>query len=99
MPHEIVNLRSVVQGPEPVVNAEILAKGTADASAASLGKTTIYADGADWQAGIYDRSKLKSGNKIAGPAVVMQMDTTTLILPGHSGEVDAVGNILIRPNA
>ncbi len=99
VPHEIVNLRSVVQGPEPVVNAEILAKGTADASAASLGKTTIYADGADWQAGIYDRSKLKSGNKIAGPAVVMQMDTTTLILPGHSGEVDAVGNILIRPNA
>jgi N-methylhydantoinase A len=29
----------------------------------------------------------------------MQMDTTTLILPGHTGEVDAVGNILIRPNA
>jgi N-methylhydantoinase A len=27
------------------------------------------------------------------------MDTTTLILPGHTGEVDAVGNILIRPNA
>jgi hypothetical protein len=25
------------------------------------------------------------------------MDTTTLILPGHAGEVDAFGNILIRP--
>jgi len=99
VPHEIVNLRTIVQGPEPVVHAETLAKGSADASAASLGKTTIYADGKDWQAGIYDRAKLKSGNKIAGPAVVMQMDTTTLILPGHSGEVDAVGNILIRPNA
>jgi N-methylhydantoinase A len=82
-----------------VVQAESLAKGSADASAASLGKTTIYADGKDWQAGIYDRAKLQSGNKLAGPAVVMQMDTTTLILPGHSGEVDAVGNILIRPNA
>lgn len=99
VPHEIVNLRTIVQGPEPVVQAESLAKGSADASAASLGKTTIYADGKDWQAGIYDRAKLQSGNKLAGPAVVMQMDTTTLILPGHSGEVDAVGNILIRPNA
>jgi len=27
------------------------------------------------------------------------MDTTTLILPGHAGEVDAVANILIRPNS
>jgi hypothetical protein len=25
------------------------------------------------------------------------MDSTTLILPDHDGEVDTVGNILIRP--
>jgi hypothetical protein len=27
----------------------------------------------------------------------MQMDTTTLVLPGHTGVVDDFGNILIRP--
>jgi hypothetical protein len=26
------------------------------------------------------------------------MDTTSLILPGHTGTIDAVGNILIRPD-
>ena len=48
-------------------------------------------------AGIYDRAKLKAGNLIAGPAMVVEMDATTLILPDYVGEVDAVGNILIRP--
>ncbi len=99
VPHEIVNLRAVVQGPQLGVLAEGLGMGSADCSEAKLGTTSIYADGADWKAGIYDRSRLKSGNRLLGPAVIMQMDTTTLILPGHAGEVDAVGNILIRPNA
>ncbi len=48
---------------------------------------------------IYDRSKLKPGNKIAGPAIVTEMDSTSLILPGHVGYVDTVGNILIWPTA
>ncbi|CAB1369548.1 5-oxoprolinase [Denitratisoma oestradiolicum] len=97
-PHELVNLRAVVLGREPVVEAEALATGNADASAARIEETRIYADGA-WHSGhIYDRNKLKSGNAVAGPAIVAQMDTTTLILPGYTGTVDRVGNILIRPN-
>jgi N-methylhydantoinase A len=35
---------------------------------------------------------------LEGPAIVTEMDSTTLILPGHSGEVDTFGNILVRPN-
>ncbi len=42
---------------------------------------------------------LRAGHRVPGPAIVTQMDTTTLILPGHAGEVDAYGNILIRPEA
>jgi len=40
---------------------------------------------------------LLAGNVIAGPAIVTQLDSTTLILPGHDGEIDDLGNILIRP--
>ena len=47
---------------------------------------------------IYDRAKLKAGNRIPGPAVVMEMDSTTVILPGHTGVVDRFGNILINPD-
>lgn len=97
-PHEVVNLRAVVQGPETLVKAEQLKRGGADAKAAIMEQTTLFVDGKDHPANIYDRAKLLAGNRIPGPAIVSQMDTTTLILPGHTGEVDAVGNILIRPN-
>jgi len=57
----------------------------------------IFADG-DWQdATIYQRDLLRAGNIIVGPAIVTQLDSTTLILPGHAGEIDDLGNILIRP--
>ena len=60
---------------------------------------TIDVDGKDQKATLYDRSKTKSGNVIRGPAIVLQMDTTTLILPGHIGTVDDFGNIMITPEA
>ena len=34
---------------------------------------------------------------IAGPAIVLEMDSTTVILPDHVGTVDEFGNILITP--
>ena len=45
---------------------------------------------------IYDRSKLRRGDVIPGPAIVIEMDATTLIETGCVGTVDAVGNILIN---
>jgi N-methylhydantoinase A len=42
---------------------------------------------------------LKQGNVIKGPAIVLEMDATTVVLPGHSGRVDKFGNILITPDA
>jgi N-methylhydantoinase A len=54
-------------------------------------------DGAEQAAAIYDRSKLRAGDRIVGPAVVVEMDSTTLIETRHIATVDAVGNILINP--
>ena len=59
----------------------------------------IDRDDSDQEATIYDRSKLKAGNRVAGPAIVVEMDSTALIQPGHTGEVDGFGNILIRPDS
>jgi N-methylhydantoinase A len=95
--HELVGLRAVVQGAEKsFVNASSDAGGE-DSSAARLQETRIYADGA-WREGhIYDRSKLVPGNRVSGPAIVLEMDATSVILPGHVGVIDHVGNILIWP--
>lgn len=98
-PHELVSLRAVVSGAPLQIQAQVLAKGSADASLALIANESVYADGKTHQAGIYDRTRLLSGNHIVGPAVIAQMDTTTLILPGHTGVVDDFGNILIRPDA
>jgi N-methylhydantoinase A len=98
-PHELVNLRAVIEGPQTRVRAEPLEAGGPASDAAVVEETTLFVEGAERAAKIYDRSRLLAGNRIHGPAIVCQMDTTTLILPGDTGEVDAVGNILIRPNA
>ena len=37
---------------------------------------------------VYDRERLDAGNRIAGPAIVGQMDATTLVLPGMTARVD-----------
>ncbi len=95
--HELYNLRALVQGRETFARAEQLPQGGNDASAAVYEQTTVFVDGRDQPAKIYDRAKLQAGNRIHGPAVVTEMDSTTLILPDHAGDVDAVGNILIRP--
>jgi N-methylhydantoinase A len=96
---EIVNLRAVAQGKPTAVRAMRIAKGGSDASGAVLASHNIFVDGRDQKAMLYDRTKLQAGNVVKGPAVILQMDTTTLILPGHAGKVDDFGNILITPEA
>ncbi len=96
--HEIVNLRAVVVGEYPNVKAIRVKKGTSNPSAAVIDKKhTIWSGGKRLPAKIYDRSKLREGNVIAGPAVVTEFDSTTVILPDCQGVVDHVGSILITP--
>ena len=95
---ELINLRAVATSRATFARAQEIASGGTDAANAIVDETSIYADGADHVAEIVDRARLVAGNRIEGPAIVTEMDSTTLILPGHSGEVDRFGNILIRPD-
>ena len=47
----------------------------------------------------YDRAALKAGNRLDGPAIVNQYDTTTVIPPGLTAQVDRFGNIVIEVGA
>ena len=95
--HEIVTLRAIVQGKETFVAAGTLPEGGEDPSEAVVATTQVYMDNREQDAKIYDRSKLKAGNRIVGPAIVTEMDSTTLILSDHAGDVDKFGTIIIRP--
>jgi N-methylhydantoinase A len=97
--HELVTLRAAVQGQGIKITRQVLAKGGPDPKAAAVGKQKSYMDGKDVNAIVYDRALLKAGNKIRGPAIVMEMDSTTVVLPKHTGTVDQYGNILIYPDS
>lgn len=47
------------------------------------------------ECGFYDRNLLQAGNKIEGPAILTQFDTTIVVPPGLDAEVDATGNVII----
>jgi N-methylhydantoinase A len=45
---------------------------------------------------VLDREKLGPGHEIEGPAIIEQMDSTTLILPGQRAWIDSTLNIIIE---
>jgi N-methylhydantoinase A len=96
---EIVNLRAVGFGAVPLPE---LRSGTAsgpDASGAVVDEHDVVFDGERVRTKIYDRAKLEPGATIAGPAIVTEFDSTTVVLPEHQATVDTNYNILITPSA
>jgi N-methylhydantoinase A len=97
--HEFVALRAVVQGRGISVRQAAIARGNRDPTPAAVGTQLVYMDRREQKATVYDRALLKAGNRIRGPAIVMEMDSTTVVLPKHTGLVDRLGNILIYPDS
>jgi N-methylhydantoinase A len=95
--HELVNLRATALGPIVELPAHVLPVGDGDPSQARLRDHVLWMDGAEQAAVIYERSRLDAGDVIPGPAIVVEMDSTTLIETRHRGIVDTHGNILITP--
>jgi len=95
-PHEIVNLRAVAMGAALDLPAVELPKGDGNPAGAKMRDHTLWMDGREQAAMIYDRSKLRQGDIIKGPAIIVEMDSTTLVETGCVATVDHVGNILIN---
>jgi N-methylhydantoinase A len=55
----------------------------------------LHAGGTWHTATVFDRAKLPIGARFGGPAVVQQIDATTVVEPGASALVDKVGNLRI----
>ena len=98
---ELVNLRAVVKDKALSVKAPSVGRGGKEPTKKSIidDNAEVFMEGKKQIATIYRRSLLKQGNVVHGPAIVTEMDSTTLILSGHNGRVDKFGNILINPDA
>jgi N-methylhydantoinase A len=61
-----------------------------------VAKRRLFAGGGWHDAPVYRRSDLGAGASLAGPAIVEQLDTTTVLLPGWTATVDDIGSLLLH---
>jgi len=62
---------------------------------AVLGKGMVVFNHQSRETVIYDRERLKSGNRIEGPAIVVEYSSTTVIPPFSEAGVDSFGNLIM----
>ena len=97
LPVEVVNLRLKLELAVDKPLLEPAADCGGDASHAAVGNVeVVFARGAV-DTTLYDRDRLQTGNRIAGPALLLQLDTTIVVPPEWAGEVDPYGNLLLEP--
>ncbi|WP_319022308.1 hydantoinase/oxoprolinase family protein [Pseudooceanicola spongiae] len=65
-------------------------------AAACRGTRPVLFEGTAWDTPLYQRDQLPADAAFDGPAILEQMDTTTLVPPGDRVTTDAIGNILIE---
>ncbi len=95
--HEIQMIRAVVKARAKAIAERSTGSTEATLADCKLHDTRFYYDSAWHDAVIYDRGLLHEGLVVAGPAIVNEMDSTTVVLPGYEAKVDHVGNLLINP--
>ncbi len=96
---EIVSLRATVSGLMKKPPLERIARGgPAPLAAAKRGKRTVYFAelGKAVATPTFARDELRAGNRIAGPALVEEHASTTVVLPGDRLQVDQFGNLVIE---
>lgn len=97
VPHEFVNVRAAALGRASQVQPTKLERGNGNPAQAKIREHDMWVGDKMAKGQVYDRAKLKAGDKITGPAIIVEMDSTTLVLAGHVAEVDDFANILINP--
>jgi N-methylhydantoinase A len=97
-PMKLVTFRAEATGIVRKADIRPTADTGTDPCAAEIGRRDAWLreTGAFVSCPLYDREKLLAGNRIEGPAIIEQMDATTLIVPGATATVDPYLNFLLE---
>ncbi|MBM3943796.1 MAG: hydantoinase/oxoprolinase family protein [SAR202 cluster bacterium] len=95
-PVEVVNLRLKLELAVDKPAATPEPEGPADPRAALLDHAEVVFASGRQATPMYLRERLRCGNCIPGPALVLQMDSTTVVAPGWTGVADAWGNLVLE---
>jgi N-methylhydantoinase A len=96
-PTELVNMRLAAIVPMPRPKPKRIPPGAGDGALAIKAQRRVFFKQADGEVDclIYDREKLGAGDKFDGPAIVEEWNSTVIVLPSQSLEVDIYGNLAI----
>ena len=97
-PTEAVALRLTAVGKIRQPRLRRLDRGTGDAGDAVKSERPVHfaERGGAVPCKVYDRYRLKWGDRILGPAIVEEVDSTVVLHPDYRADVDLHGNILIQ---
>ena len=97
-PVQLVTFRIEAAGVVPKASFQRHPDAGSDASTAIIAHRDVWLPeaGGFVLCPVYDRDRLRCGNRIAGPAIVEQMDATTLVLPGMTARVEPYLNLILE---
>lgn len=96
--HEILMIRALVKAQAKPIKNKSLASTGLTLDDCVIHQSKYFYSGGWYDINLYDRAKLHEELEVQGPAIVVEMDSTTVILPQHTAKVDALGNLIINPN-
>jgi N-methylhydantoinase A/oxoprolinase/acetone carboxylase beta subunit len=95
-PVEIVNLRIRAIARAPRVKLQTFDRSPEVPRAARLKKQWLYYGLEKYQVDVLDRSRLLAGNRIPGPCLIVDAESTTFVPPGYLAETDEYLNLIIE---
>ncbi|MCY4265584.1 MAG: hydantoinase/oxoprolinase family protein [Gammaproteobacteria bacterium] len=95
--HEILMIRAIVKAATRSMAEAGIETSNTTVDECKIQDSRFYYEAAWHDAPVYNRDQLQCGHTLEGPAIVLEMDSTTVVLPGFSAVVDRMGNLLINP--
>ena len=83
---------------EAIGDAEGIAdeeSAASDAPPEATAQIRVVMEGEAWDAPLYDRTRLTTGQSVSGPAVITEPTGTNIIEPGWQGRIDTYGNLIL----
>ena len=97
-PVQLVTFRVEASGVVPKATFEAQADAGPDASAAIIGSREVWVPeaGGFVECPVLDRDRLRAANRFTGPAIIEQMDATTVVPPGWIARVEPFLNVILE---
>ena len=94
-PVELVAVRATGLGRTPAPPEPAAGTG----GDARVGERDVVFGATRVRAAIVERARLVPGDRVEGPAIVVQTDTTLVVPPGYAATADEAGNLLVPVGA